>query len=237
MANLIQTETALKTSILSSEDGAKTFSITKEVDGIEGGHAYFILLYPTRTATNSYIEDSTNNHILNHMEDLGLKAYTVINLFSKVTQSRLSLSGLTLDEENMVFIQERIFKNLPEDSKVVVAWWGNTQQNSPVICRSKQRILELWDVEQPSRSLYQLTVDGMTKDNLGVHPLCLGIRHSQGFWKLTTYPHKRVLKEIKAQLEAKKMKSKDTAFKVKEETAETHATVKSGKGKKKVEDA
>ncbi len=232
MANLIQTETALKTSILSSEDGAKTFSITKEVEGIEGGHAYFILLYPTRTAANSYIEDSTNNHILNHMEDLGLKAYTVINLFSKVTQSRLSLSGLSLDEENMVFIQERVFKNLPEDSKVVVAW-GNTQQNSPVICRSKQRILELWDVEQPSRSLYQLTVDGMTKDNLGVHPLYLGIRHSQGFWKLTTYPHKRVLKEIKAQLEKKKAKSKNPVSEdVITEPLENRSASKGGKGKK-----
>ncbi len=232
MANLIQTEIALKTSILSSEDGAKTFSITKEVEGIEGGHAYFLLLYPTRTADNCYIEDSTNNHLLSHMEDLGLRSYTIINLFSKVTQSRLSLSGLALDEENMVFIQERIFKNLPEDSKVVVAW-GNTQQNSPVICRSKQRILELWDVEQPQGSLYQLTVDGLTKDNLGVHPLYMGIRHSQGFWKLTAYPHKRVLKEIKAQLEAKKAKSKDSNTKPNEENPAAETTQKVGKGKKK----
>lgn len=91
----------------------------------------------------SYIEDSTNNHLLNHLDDLGLRSYTIVNLFSKVTQSRLSLSGLDLDKENMVFIQERIFKNLTDDSKVVIAW-GNTQQNSPVVMKSKQRILELW---------------------------------------------------------------------------------------------
>lgn len=236
MANLIQTETAVKTSILSSEDGAKTFSITKEVEGIEGGHAYFILLYPTRTVENSYIEDSTNNHLLSHMDDLGLRSYTIVNLFSKVTQSRLLLSGLSLDEENMVYIQERVFKNLPENSKVVIAW-GNTQQNSPVICRSKQRILELWDVEQPSGSLYQLTVDGLTKDNIGVHPLYLGIRHSQGFWKLTSYPHKRVLKEMKAKLEAKEKKRKDSVPKVVEGIAESQTTVKSGRGKKKAESA
>lgn len=231
MANLIQTETSVKTTILASEDGTKTFSITKEVEGIEGGHAYFILLYPTRTAENCYIEDSTNNHLLNHLDDLGLSSYTIINLFSKVTQSRLSLSGLTLDEENMVFIQERVFKNLSDDSKVVIAW-GNTQQNSPVVCRSKQRILELWEVEQPSGSLYQLTVDGLTKDNLGVHPLYMGIRHSQGFWKLTAYPHKRILKEIKAQLEAKENKAKNPIVKPEEKDIGIKATVKVGKGRK-----
>lgn len=231
MANLIQSEASVKTRILGSEDGKKTFSITKEVEGMEGEHAYFILLYPTRTADNCYIEDSTNNHLLNHLDDLGLSSYTIINLFSKVTQSRLSLSGLTLDEENMVFIQERIFKNLSDDLKVVIAW-GNTQQNSPVIMKSKQRILELWDVEQPSRSLYQLTVEGLTKDNPGVHPLYMGIRHSQGFWKLTAYPHKRVLKEIKAQLEAKKTKGKDSNTKSEDGDTGTKASAKAGKGKK-----
>lgn len=231
MANLIQKEASVKTTILASEDGKRTFSITKEVEGIEGGHAYFILLYPTRTADNCYIEDSTNNHLLNHLDDLGLRSYTIVNLFSKVTQSRLSLSGLALDEENMVFIQERIFKNLTDDSKVVIAW-GNTQQNSPVIMKSKQRILELWEVEQPQGTLYQLTVDGLTKDNLAVHPLYMGIRHSQGFWKLTAYPHKRVLKEIKAQLEAKKVKSKDSNTKSSDGDTTIKITSKAGKGKK-----
>lgn len=232
MANLIQTEASVKTRIISSEDGTKTFSITKEVEGIEGGHAYFILLYPTRTADNCYIEDSTNNHILNHMDDLGLRSYTIVNLFSKVTQSRLSLSGLSVDEENMDFIREQVFQNLSDDSKVVVAW-GNTQQNSPVICRSKQRILEIWEEDQPSGSLYQLTVDGLTKDNIGVHPLYMGIRYSQGYWKMVSYPHKKILKEIKAQLDAKKAKNKDSDSKAEERTAGNQTTSKSGKGKKK----
>lgn len=90
MKNLIKTEIAVKTEILSSKDGNKTFSITKEVEGIEGGQAYFILLYPTRTGENCYVEDSTNSHILEHLTDLGFNSYTVINLFSQVTQSRLS---------------------------------------------------------------------------------------------------------------------------------------------------
>lgn len=232
MQHLISTEVSVKTKILSTKDGTKTFSIIKEIDCIEGGgHGYFILLYPTRTADNAYIEDSTNNHILNHMKELGLKSYTIINLFSKVTQSRLSLSGLSVDEENMDFIKEQVFENLPENSKVVIAW-GNANQASPVVCQSKQRILKLWDETQPSRPLYQMTVEGLPKDNIGVHPLYLGIRYSQACWKLVDYPHKKVLQQLNAQMEAKKAKGNGSASKAGNEESTTKTVSKGGKGKK-----
>jgi hypothetical protein len=201
------------------------------VGGIEGSHAYFILLYPTRTAKNCYIEDSTNNHLLNHLEELGLNGYTIINLFSKVTQSRLSLAGLEVDEGNMEFIQERVFANLSDDSKVVIAW-GNTQQTSPVIMKSKQRILELWEKEQPSGTPYQLTADGLPKDNLGVHPLYMGIRYSQACWKLATYPYKKILKELKAELDAREAKGKEKLSKSGKEDSEKLSVNKGGKSKK-----
>lgn len=227
MKNLVKTEIAVKTEILSSKDGNKTFSITKEVEGIEGGQAYFILLYPTRTGENCYVEDSTNSHILEHLTDLGFNSYTVINLFSQVTQSRLSLAGLSVDEENMKFIQEEIFSKLSDDAKVVIAW-GNSQQNSPVIRRSKQRILEIWEGEQPSRPLYQLTVDGVKNDNIGVHPLFLGIRHKYSQWKVVEYPHKKVMKELETQMKEKesgkgtkaKGKAKNSSKEKKKEVSE-----------------
>ena len=222
MKNLVKTEIAVKTEILSSEDGNRTYSIKKEITGIAGSHAYFILLYPTRTQENCYVEDSTNNHLLNHLAELGLNSYTVINLFAQVTQSRLSLAGLTVDEENMNYIKETVFSSLTDDSKVVIAW-GNSQQNSPVICQSKQRILELWESEQPSRPLYQLTVDGMKSDNIGVHPLFLGIRHSQSYWKLVEYPRKKILKELLERMKPKK-NEKETKSKATEKN--------SAKGKK-----
>lgn len=224
MENLVKTQVSVKTEILASKDRTKTFSITKEIDGIEGGgHAYFILLYPTRTADNAYIEDSTNNHLLNHLNDLGLKSYTIINLFSKVTQSRLSLSGLEIDEDNMKYIQEQVFAKSENDSKVIIAW-GNTQQNSPVIMKSKQRILTLWERERPSEPLYQLTADGLTKENLGTHPLYMGIRYSQACWKLASYPHKRILKEIGAQIEARENRLKDSALKPAKKNIEAKST-------------
>ena len=231
MANLVQTEASVNTKIVTSEDGAKTFSITKTVEGVEGSHVYFILLYPTRTAKNCYIEDSTNNHLLNHLEELGLNGYTIINLFSKVTQSRLSLAGLEVDEGNMEFIQERVFANLSDDSKVVIAW-GNTQQTSPVIMKSKQRILELWEKEQPSGTLYQLTADGLSKDNIGVHPLYMGIRYCQAHWKLAAYPYKKILKELKAEIDAREAKGKEKLSKSGKEDSEKLSVNKGGKSKK-----
>ena len=41
MENLVQTEASVNTKIVTSEDGAKTFSITKTVEGIEGSYAFF----------------------------------------------------------------------------------------------------------------------------------------------------------------------------------------------------
>jgi len=185
--NLIETKISVNTSILASKDGSRTFSITKEIEGIEGEHAYFILLYPTRTEENCYVEDSTNTHLLSHLEELGFSSYTIINLFSKVTQSRLFLAGLSVDEENMQFIQEEIFSKLSNGVKVVIAW-GCTQENSPVVRQSKQRIFEIWESKQPSRPLYQLAVEGAKNDGVGGHPLFLGIRHKYSNWKVVEYP-------------------------------------------------
>ena len=38
--NLVKTEIAVKTEILSSEDGNRTYSITKKITGIAGSYAY-----------------------------------------------------------------------------------------------------------------------------------------------------------------------------------------------------
>lgn len=206
MPKLSQKETSTTTKITTSPDGAKTFQITKEVQGLQGGHAVFILLYPTRTAENHYIDDSTNTHLMKHLEEMELNSYSIVNLFATVTQSRLSMRGLTVDEENMTFLKEQVFAKLQEGNTKVVVAWGNSQQNSPVVVRSKQRILELWEETQPGGILYQLTAEGMKKENLGSHPLFLGIRHSNSVWKLKTYPYKRVLKEFIEQEKQKRQK-------------------------------
>lgn len=196
MPKLAQKEITVTTKIVTSEDGTKTFSITRNVPEMEGAHAVFVLLYPTRNDGNCFINDSTNTHLMAHMEELGLKSYTIVNLFATVTQSRLSLKGLQIDEENLIFLKEQIFLKMQENKEKLIIAWGNSHLNSPVVSRSKQRILELWEETQPGSTLYQLTAEGMQKENTAVHPLFLGIRYSNSTWKLKTYPHKKVLKEL-----------------------------------------
>ena len=58
------------TSLATSEDGEYTYRFTKEFEELEGKRAILILLYPTRTAENYHVEDSTINHIMKHMKKL-----------------------------------------------------------------------------------------------------------------------------------------------------------------------
>lgn len=184
------------TKITTSDNGEKTFSFTKEFEGVQGKHAIFILLYPTRNEENCNAEDSTNIHILNHISELGISSYTVINLFAKVTQSRLSTKGLCVDEENMEFIRKNVFNTAGDKNTVVIVAWGNSNITSKTINESKKRLLELWLEMYPELLLYQLTANGLAKENIGVHPLFLGIRYSNSIWRLGAYPVKKALKEL-----------------------------------------
>lgn len=120
MPKLKQNEVHTITRIITSETGEETFSYTKELQGVSGKHGIFIMLYPTRDEANFHVEDSTSMHIQNHMKELELNSYTVVNLFSKVTKSRLSTKGLTVDEENLAYIEKEVFNKIDVEKNIVV---------------------------------------------------------------------------------------------------------------------
>lgn len=107
MERLIEKTIQTTTTLTTSEDGAHTYSFSKRIENIQGKQGIFILLYPTRDVDNCHVEDHTNLHILNHMIELGLNSYTVINLFSRVTKSRLSTRGLTIDKKTFILSRKR----------------------------------------------------------------------------------------------------------------------------------
>lgn len=117
------------TSLATSEDGEYTYRFTKEFEELEGKRAILILLYPTRTAENYHVEDSTINHIMKHMKKLGLKSYTIINLFSHVVKKRLSTRGLEVDKTNLQYIQKEIFEKYNPEKDMVVIAWGNCMRH------------------------------------------------------------------------------------------------------------
>lgn len=203
MPKLKQNEIHTITKIVTSENNEKTFSYSKELQDEELGHAVFILLYPTRNVENFYVEDSTSNHLLNHMKELGLSSYTVVNLFGMVTKSRLSTRGLMVDEENLIYLKEQVFSKINESTKVVIAW-GNSHLTSYAVNQSKKRLLELWEELHQGKPLYQLTADGLERDCVGVHPLYLGIRHSNSVWRIEKYPVQKELSKLSKAAEEKK---------------------------------
>lgn len=101
MQKLVKKEIIFKTKITASSDGTRTYCLTKSVEDLKGGKGIFILLYPTRTIENLHVEDSTNVHLLNHLKELGLREYMIVNLFATVTQSKLSTRGIALDKDNL----------------------------------------------------------------------------------------------------------------------------------------
>lgn len=196
MSKIMEKEIALKTKIIASTEGDRTYAITKTVEGMEGGRGIFVLLYPTRNIENLHVEDSTNVHLLNHMKELGLSSYTVVNLFATVTQSKLSTRGIELDAENMKYIKEKVFKGLDAEKDKVIIAWGNSHQTSKVVNQAKLEVLKLWAELYKDGMLYQLMANGLGKENVGVHPLYMGIRYSNAKWELAQYPHAQVMEAL-----------------------------------------
>ena len=196
MQKLTEKESVLRTKVTATADGSRTYSITKTIEGVNGGKGIFILLYPTRTLDNLHVEDSTNVHILNHLQELGLGEHVVVNLFSTVIQSKLSTKGLALDTDNLNYIKDKVFNGVDENKDKVIVAWGNSHQTSKVVNQAKLEILKMWTEMHKEGKLYQLTADGLEKSNTGVHPLYMGIRFSNAEWGLTEYPHASVMKDL-----------------------------------------
>ena len=188
------------TTLMTSEDGKNTYCFSKEFEELEGKRGILILLYPTRTVENYHVEDSTTIHIMKHMKKVGLKAYTIVNLFSHVVKKRLSTRGLEIDEENLQFIKKEIFEKFDPKKEMVIIAWGNSHDTSQVVNNSKKKILEMWMELYPNEKLYHFTVSGGEREGDGVHPLYLGIRHDNSEWKISPYPVKKCLKQLQQNL-------------------------------------
>lgn len=140
-----------------------------------------------------------------------------MNLFSTVTQSKLSTRGLALDTENLKYIKESIFREIKSPADKVIIAWGNSHQTSQVVNRAKLEVLKMWEEIHGGGMLYQLTADGLDKENVGVHPLYMGIRYANALWKLEPYPAEKIRAELKGVVDAaKKIQRED----VKEPSAE-----------------
>lgn len=181
------TKATVETEVIASDDGLNTYEVIKKLVGVDGESGYLISLYPTRNENNIFSNDNTLNHIVSHMQELGFNELHMINLFSKVVTSKISSRGLTVDEENMSYIESLMKNKAFKNSKFIIAW-GNSMVSSQAVKLSKVKIFEMFKSNFPKSKVYQLTTIGRRLDSeVAPHPLYLGIRANNSVWGLQEF--------------------------------------------------
>lgn len=189
--------TSIETELICSDDCKNTYCITKRQNGVEGETGIVIMLFPTRNEKNLNADDSTINHLVAHMGDFGFSEIKIINLFSKVVSARPSSRGLTIDSENMNFIENSILSDKDLKARKFIVAWGNSMESSAAVTESKKQIIEAYLKRLPKGKIYQIVcpergiVDGAS------HPLFLGIRAKTAKWRLMEYNPKPLFSDTK----------------------------------------
>lgn len=175
------------TELVTSDDGKNTYEVIKRLEGVQGECGYIISLYPTRNEDNIFNSDSTLNHLVGHLTDLGLNELHIINLCSKVVNGKMSVRGLQVDTENMKYIDSIMADKKFQSSKFIVAW-GNSFQSSKAITESKVKVFNMFLKHNPKGKLYQLCLVGKNlESDIVPHPLYLGINGANLKWGLKEF--------------------------------------------------
>ena len=178
----------LVTTMVNSDDGLYNYEVVRTLQNVRGDKALLLTLYPSFSGADIFKLDTTTLHLLNHMKDLNLSSVRIINLFSKIVKgAKLSCRNLTVDEENLKYI-EGVMKEKDFESYIFIVAWGSSMATSKAANQTKERIIKMFREYHPNSKLYQITSDYLAFDNIdAVHPLYLGIRNAQTRWKLAEY--------------------------------------------------
>ena len=171
------------TELITSDDGKHTYEVIKRLEGVDGEKGCLISLYPTRNEINIFSSDSTLNHLVSHMQEMGLCELRIINLFSMVVDGKLSAKGLQVDVDNLHYIESIISDKSFESYKFIIAW-GNSMATSFACQRTKAEVLNIFKRHNPKAKAFHITTSNDTIDVDFAHPLFLGIRASSDKWKL-----------------------------------------------------
>lgn len=171
------------TELITSDDGKHTYEVIKRLEGVDGDCGYLISLYPTRDKNNIFSSDSTLNHLVSHMQEMGLCELRIINLFSMVVDGKLSAKGLQVDVDNLQYIESIMSDKSFEGYKFIIAW-GNSMATSFACQRTKAEVLNIFKKHNPKSKAFHITTSNDTIDVDFAHPLFLGIRASSDKWKL-----------------------------------------------------
>lgn len=181
------TESCIKTTLISSEDNRYTYEIRKEILGKSGKTGIVIMLYPSIDEKEIVKCDNTTQALIDHMDSLGWNTLRIINLFSKVCKARISTRGITMDNENLEYINQIMQEKDSSKMDWTIAW-GSSMSHCLVANNMKRKILSMIREYLPSISVKQLSTDEVSaKNEKAIHPLYLKIRNSNSTWYLEEY--------------------------------------------------
>ena len=173
----------ITTELITSDDGKHTYEVIKRLEGVDGEKGCLISLYPTRNEINIFSSDSTLNHLVSHMQEMGLCELRIINLFSMVFDGKLSAKGLQVDVDNLQYIESIMSDKSFESYKFIIAW-GNSMATSFACQRTKAEVLNIFKRHNPKAKAFHITTSNDTINVDFAHPLFLGIRANSDKWKL-----------------------------------------------------
>ena len=183
-------ENEIKTMLVNSDDGTRNYEIIREIsgDGIQGKkEAVLVTICPSDSALGELKLDSTSCHIINHLNELGIKRLSILNLFAKITSSRMSCKGLEIDTDNMEYIETKMKNKQLQDTLFIIGW-GSAMKTSDAVNLSKQKVLAMYKKYYPKNKLYQLNPSNIDSRQITApHPLYLGIYSSNSTWSLKEY--------------------------------------------------
>lgn len=194
---MVKKEINIKTDVVSSDDLRHTYSVTKTIDGVDGKDGIIIQINPTITAEEINEIDSTTMHLVNHLQELGLRSVQMINLFSKICKGKMSSRNLELDIENLKYI-EAIMKEKDFKDKVFIVAWGSSMASSRACNEAKRQIVTMFKKYCKNGTIYQLRSSKLDVARYpAVHVLYLGIRHKTEKWSLIPFDTFEIDEQIK----------------------------------------
>ena len=181
------TKSTITTTLITSEDDKYTYEIRKETGNDKQKVAVIIMLYPGVTSNDINYCDNTTQSIIDHMPDFDVGSVRILNLFSKVCSARMSTRSITIDQDNLRYI-ESVMKEKNSSDYLWIFAWGSSMSSCKVANQTKRMIFELMEKYLKEGKPQQITVEGLeVKNENAVHPLFLKIRYGNCTWLLEDY--------------------------------------------------
>lgn len=177
----------LEISAIGSDDGLQTYEIRRTLSG-EGKKSLVVELYPTLMPEEAYRMDSSTMHLMNHAGELGWTDIRVVNIYSNVCNGKPRVAELNDADNSIDYIRNILEEDDIHEYDIVIAW-GSALLNHKETNKLKVEILNLIKGSGLGDNVKCIVTDNLfVEENIGIHPLFLGLRHGKDEWQLIDYP-------------------------------------------------